>query len=417
MPSVENFSEIGRTGLRQWGGYVYEEFLKELHGIYGVQKYREMSENDSVVGAMIFTIEMLLRQATWSVDPVSASNDDKLAADFVESCMNDMSHTWTDTISEVLTMLIYGWSFHEIVYKRRQGPSRDPTKNSQYNDGRVGWRKLPIRGQNTLIRWEFDDTGGVQGMWQSAPPNYQLNFLPIDKALLFRTRTNKGNPEGRSVLRTAYRPWYFKKRIETIEAIGIERDLAGLPVITPPEGVDIWNQNDPDMVHLREQAEYTVRNIRRDEMEGIVKPSGWELELLSTGGRRQFDTNAVIARYDQRIAMSVLADFILLGSEQIGSYALAVSKSDIFMQALSAWLDMIEEVFNRYAIPRLFALNPSLPQKNLPKLRHGDVEAINLKELGQFIKDTTGVGALTMGPELETWIRDKAKLPPLPEGD
>jgi phage gp29-like protein len=415
VSTTVDFSEIGRSGLRQWGGYVYEEFLPELYGIRAVQKYKEMSENDAVVGAMLFAIEMLLRKVDWRVEPYSSAREDQEAADFLTSCMDDMSHTWADTISEVLTMLIYGWAYHEIVYKRRQGPSRDPTKNSKYNDGRIGWRKLPLRAQNTLLRWEFDDTGGIQGMWQNSPPDYQLRFIPIEKALLFRTRTNKGNPEGRSVLRNAYRAWYFKKQIEVIEGIGVERDLAGLPVLTPPEGLDIWNPDDPEMVKLLRQAESTVRNIRRDEMEGVVKPAGWTLELLNSGGRRQLDVNAIIQRYDQRIAMSVLADFILLGSEQVGSYALAVSKSDIFMQALHAWLDMIAEVFNRYAIPRLFALNPGLPQENLPTLQHGEVDAPNLQELGQFIKDLTGVGVLTPGPELEGYLRQVANLPELPE--
>jgi hypothetical protein len=409
--SSVDFSEVGRTGLRQWGGYVYEEFVKELYGIRGVRTYKEMSENDSVIGALLFAIEMMLKQVTWSVQPASADNSDQESADFVESCMYDMSQTWPDMISEILSMLIYGWSWHEIVYKRRQGPSRDPTKNSQYNDGRIGWRKLPIRAQHTLLRWQFDGNGGIQAMLQMAPPDYKLATIPIEKSLLFRTRTDKGNPEGRSVLRTAYRSWHFKKRIEEIEGIGIERDLAGLPVMTPPENLDIWNANDPEMVQLLSMATRTVRNIRRDEMEGIVKPAGWTLELLSTGGRRQLDVNAVIKRYDQRIAMSVLADFILLGSEQVGSFALAVSKSDIFMQALSAWLDMIAEVFNRYAIPRLIAMNPTLPQEKLPQLIHGEVAHIGLQELGNFLKDTVGLGILTPGPNLEAHVRTMANLP------
>lgn len=408
-----DMSEIGKSGLRQWGGYVYEEFLKDLYGIYGVRTYKEMSENDPVVGAVLFAIEMLLRQATWSVTPASASSQDKEAAEFLESCLHDMSHTWQDTISEILTMLQYGWSYHEIVYKRRLGASNDPTRNSKYNDGRIGWRKLPIRSQDTLLRWEFDENSGLQAMIQSSPPDYQTNIIPIEKALLFRTRANKGNPEGRSILRTAYRSWHFKKRIEIIEGIGVERDLAGLPMIKPSEDndVDIFNAEDPEMVQLRNQLQYIVRNIRRDEMEGVVMPRGWELELLTSGGRRQMDVNAIINRYDHRIAMSVLADFILLGSEQVGSFALAVSKSDIFMQALNTYLDMICEVFNRYAIPRLFALNPGLPQDDLPKLAHGKVDAPNLEEIGNYIKNLTGVGVVTPSPQLESWALDMVGAP------
>jgi hypothetical protein len=44
----------------------------------------------------------------------------------------------------------------------------------------------------------------------------------------------RNNPEGRSMLRTAYRSWRNKKRIEEIEGVGIERDLAGLPIARIP---------------------------------------------------------------------------------------------------------------------------------------------------------------------------------------
>lgn len=80
-----------------------------------------MSENDDVVGAILYAIEMLIRQADWNVEPCGDTTADKEAAEFVKSCMDDMSDTWIDTISEILSFLTFGWSFHEIVYKRRMG--------------------------------------------------------------------------------------------------------------------------------------------------------------------------------------------------------------------------------------------------------------------------------------------------------
>ena len=48
--------EIGRIGQRRYGGVIYEEFLPELRGSRGVEIYREMSENDDVVGAILYAI-------------------------------------------------------------------------------------------------------------------------------------------------------------------------------------------------------------------------------------------------------------------------------------------------------------------------------------------------------------------------
>ena len=55
-----------------------------------------------------------------------------------------------------LSFLTYGWSAHEIVYKRRAGKSKDPRLNSKYSDGPIGWRK-PDRAQETLWEWVYDD--------------------------------------------------------------------------------------------------------------------------------------------------------------------------------------------------------------------------------------------------------------------
>ena len=146
-----------------------------------------------------------------------------------------MQDTWTDTISEILSFLTYGWSFHEIVYKRRMGNTKNPTTKSKYTDGLIGWKKLPIRAQETLYRWEYDNEDNLLGMTQMPPPDFGTYTIPMSKALLFRTKSRKNNPEGRSILRNAYRSWYFKRRIQEIEGIGIERDLAGLPVMHGPE--------------------------------------------------------------------------------------------------------------------------------------------------------------------------------------
>ena len=356
---------------------------------------------------------MLIRQASWNVEPGGDTPKDKEAAEFVEQCMHDMQDTWTDTISEILSFLTYGWSFHEIVYKRRMGKTRDQKTRSKYNDGLIGWRKLPIRAQETLYQWEYDEEDNLIAMTQLPPPNYGLITIPMDKAMLFRTKSRKGNPEGRSILRNAYRSWYFKRRIQEYEGIGIERDLAGLPVFTAPEDIAIWDEDDPDMVKLRTGMEAMVQKIRVDELAGIVKPHGFEFELLNSGGSKQFDTNAIIQRYDTGMAMTVLADFIFLGHQQVGSFALSSDKTELFSMAIGAYLDIICETFNSQGIPQLIDVNGSHFDgiTDYPKLAHGDIENADIQKLAAYIKDMTGVGILVPDDGLEDYVREAAGLP------
>ena len=408
---MNTFREYGKTGLFRFDtGWIYEEFLRELQGRKGIEVYKEMSENDDIIGAILFATEMLMRQSKWSIQEAGTEQVDLDAAEFVRTCMDDMEETWSDFISEVLSFLTYGWSYHEIVYKRRMGRSKNPETNSKYTDGLIGWRKLPIRSQDTLWEWKYDEKDNLIGLVQCAPPLYEQVFIPIEKALHFKTKSRKGNPEGRSVLRNCYRNWYFKRRIQEIEGIGIERDLAGLPVLEAPEGVDIWS--DEYAAELA-KAERIVRSVRRDEREGIVLGNGWKFSLTSTGGRRQFDTNQIIERYDTRMAMTVLADFVLLGHQAVGSFALSSDKTELFGVALGAFLDLICEVFNNQAIPRLIDINGEhfAGITDYPILTHGDIETQDLSQLGEFVSKMVGIGAITPDESMEDYLRLAADLP------
>lgn len=413
--------EIGRIGQYRYGSagsgsIFYEEFLPELRGIRGVQAYQEMADNDETVGAVLFAIEMLMRQCEFHVEPAGKTAKDKEAAEFVESCMNDMDRTWTDTLSEILSFLTYGWSYHEIVYKRRVGRTNSPITNSKHTDGLIGWRKLPIRAQDTLYGWEYkDDSDELIGMTQAPPPTFEHLTIPLEKALHFRTRSRKDNPEGRSILRNSYRSWYFKKRIQEIEGYGIERDLAGFPVLYAPADMPIWD-DDPEMQQTLARAEAIVSGVRRDAKEGLVLPggeNGWKFELVSSGSRRQFDTNAIIERYDKRIATSVLADFVMLGQQQVGSFALADNKTKIFALAIGTYLDTICEVFNNQAIPRLIEINGDHFKgiTDYPQMVHGDIEEPDLQQFATFVKDMVGSGIIVPDETLEEEVRRVGHLP------
>lgn len=403
---------IGQTGLERQSGYVHEEFISDLRWPRAGKVYKEMSSNDPVIGAILYLAEMLIRKIDWTVEPVSDKAEDEEAAQFLESCMHDMSMSWHDTITEVLSMLTYGFSFHEIIYKVRRGPNEKSSKyRSKYSDGRIGWRKIAIRSQDSLYAWEFDDDGDVKAFIQMPAPTYKIIRIPLSKGLLFRTRINRDNPEGRSLLRNAYRPWYFKKRIEEIEGIGIERDLAGLPTLTAPEGLNLWDNTNPEMVKLRREAEDLIKSVRRDSNEGILLPHGWEIQLLSTGSSRQFDTNSIINRYDNRIAITMLSDLVLIGGDKTGSFALADTKKSMLAAALEAQVHNIADVFNKYAVPKLFDYNVFPGITDYPRIVPGEVETPSLKEIALLLR-AMGLD-ISKDLKLMNYLRKIASMPQL----
>lgn len=409
-----NYKQLGSTGLRRYGGYVYEEFLPMLRWPRAGDIYQEMADNDPVVGAILYLAEMLIRNAEWSTEAASDNPVDIEAAEFLYSCMHDMDTSWADTISEILSMLTYGFSFHEVVYKIRRGPHERNSKfRSKYSDGKIGWRRMPIRSQATLHEWMFDDEGDIKAFVQHDPNTGKIVVIPLSKGLLFRTRVLRDNPEGKSLLRNAYRPWYFKKHIEEIEGIGIERDLAGFPVLNAPEGLDLWNDEDARLVKLRQNAEELIRNVRRDSEEGVLLPHGWEFKLLSSGSARQFDTNAIINRYDYRIAITMLSDLVLLGGEKTGSFAMAETKQSLLATALNAQIQNIADIFNKYAVPKLMHYNNFEGITDYPKIVPGNIESPSLKEIALLLRS---MGLDISGDmELMNHLRKISSLPQMSE--
>ncbi len=67
---VKPTQEIGVTGLlRTRGtGFVFEEWLPQLSVNRQRQVYRQMRDNDAVIGGLFFALEMILRKADWFVD-------------------------------------------------------------------------------------------------------------------------------------------------------------------------------------------------------------------------------------------------------------------------------------------------------------------------------------------------------------
>lgn len=431
MAPRPDLSELGTTGLKHSAGIVVEEFLPQLRGSQGAKVYREMSDNDPVVGSFLFAVEKIITRIEWRFDPFTddsadgeAKPEDVEVAAFFESCLNDMSETWDTTLSGILSMIPYGWSWHEILYKRRIGPEeKDPTKRSKYTDGKIGWRRFAGRAQDTLFSWLFQEDGGIAAMKQVDPyAGRGEQIIPIEKSLLFRTTSTKNNPEGRSMLRNAYRPWYFKRRIEEIEAIGIERDLAGLPVAyVPPDYLSI--NATPDQAAVLNVIQQIVAGIKRNENEGVIFPLVYDeaghqlfdLKLLSSGGTRQFDTDKIVARYDQRIAMSVLSDFILLGHERVGSFSLGATKMDLFTMAIDSIAKSITDVINQHAVPRLMRLN-GMDTTRPPRLAYSEVANVDLAELAGFLSPLVTAGVIAPDPGLEDYLREVAGLPPANHG-
>lgn len=414
--------DLGVAGTNVRSGQIRaDEFLPELRGTKSVRKYREMRDNDSTIGAVMYSVEQILRDVEIIVVPSNKTPQAQAEADFVKSVLDDMEHTLDDHVAEALSFLSYGFYWGEVVYKRRVSPhSRDPKKHSKYTDGRIGVRKIAPRSPWTISKFDVDEvTGEVLGVYQNTGNHNGTNYIPKSKSLYYRTTSINGDPSGRSILRNAYTSYEYLNNLQAIEAIAVERELAGIPVARIPA-----DYLSPDATQGQQAFVYDLQNILRDvkfnEQGYIILPSDAypdkegapsnvrmvDVELMSSNGSRNLDIDPIIRRYQHDIARSVLSEFLLLGSSG-GSYALSKSKTDLFLRALESYIQSIVDVLNKQLVQKLWELN-GLDYDLMPVIKAGDVAPHDLREIAQFLRNLNGANIdVSTHPEV---VKDLMKI-------
>ena len=397
--------ELGVSGKNTYTGDIRaDEFLQELRGKKAIQKYREMRDNNAIVGSIMYAVEQTLRDVKIEVKPADDSPVAKAEAEFLQSVLDDMDHSLDDHISEALSYLTYGFSWFEVVYKRREGDFRSPKKNSKYEDGRIGIKKIAIRAPWTVEEFEVDqNTGEVLGMYQEAAWGKRPAMIPVEKSIYYRTTSLNNDPSGRSVLRNAYTSYQYLNKIQSYEAIAIERELHGVPVGRMPAEYMSADAS-TDQANLRNQFERILRDLKNNEQGYALLPSDlyvdadgkptaqrlMDIELITANGSRSIDIDPVIKRYQHDIARSLMAEFLMLGSGS-GSYALSKTKTDLFLRSLESYINTIVDVLNKQLVERLWQLN-GLPWDTMPKLVAGDVAPHDLREIAAFLRNLNGAG-------------------------
>lgn len=419
--------ELGVVGLKQHGGRIQEEARKELRFPEANRTFRTMAQ-DATIASALSLFEMMVSRVEWIVDTgIDPSAEMKANAQFLQEVMNDMDHSWRSFIQEVTSAFTYGYCINEKVYRRRTWDN-----GSQYNDNKVGFKKLPVRSQDTINKWLYSDDGrDLIGVQQSlacitdGTDRYAklLNAtgtidIPRKKFMLFRVDAKRDNPEGNSPLRAAYHAWKYRTLIEEQEAVGVTRDMNGMPTLYLPPRYMSADATDAEKA-IYEYYKNVIRNIQMNEQSGLILPQAFDpdsrqplfkFELTSTMGGKMYDTDAIIKRWDNKILMVLFADMLKMGQDQVGSYSLAGAKTNIMAMAIEARLQEIQDVLNNDLVKQLFAMNGVNPDVKLPKLVYGDLDEVDLDEFSKAIQRIGSVGGLERDRPVMNKIRDALKI-------
>ena len=399
-PPKVRYGETGLASISIVDGIVSGEYQEDLANVTDrMEVYRGM-RSDGTVAALERITSLPIRTARWHIE--SDVRGQKRAVQFMsDNLFGGMSNTWEDVIQHVMLSTIYGFVPFEKVWEER--------------DGLIGLRKLAPRDPATTYRWHFDETGGLAGWEQEG---YRVNnntgmtakaVLPVDKMLLFSYDSEFGNPEGRSILRPAYRHWYYKDKLYTLAAIRCERQACGTPMGS-------WEQWATETVEGITSLNDTVRRLRTHETGGATLPRGAKIDNFSLGPA-DVPFLDFIEHQDVKILQCALAQFLNLGQgENTGAFALSRDQSSIFMIVLNSLANWVASVFNSYLIPQWYQYNWG-PAKVYPKLKHGQIAARDQEKFAGIVATlfdpTLNIGRL---PEIEDAVREEFDLPPRSPG-
>lgn len=424
--------EMGVVGLKQHGGRIQEEARRELRFPEANRTFRTMAQ-DATVASALSLFEMMVSRVEWIIDVgIDPTPEMKANAKFLEEVMNDMDHSWRSFIQEVTSAFTYGYCINEKVYRRRTWDN-----GSAYNDNKVGFKKLPVRSQDTINKWLYSDDGrdliGVQQSLATITDGTDryvklLNAtgtidIPRKKFMLFRVDAKRDNPEGNSPLRAAYHAWKYRTLIEEQEAVGVTRDMNGMPTLYLPPRYMSADASDAEKA-IYDYYKNVIRNIQMNEQSGLILPQAFDpdsrqplfkFELTSTQGGKMYDTDAIIKRWDNKILMVLFADMLKMGQDQVGSYSLAGAKTNIMAMAIEARLQEIQDVLNNDMVKQLFAMNGVAPDVKLPKLIYGDLDEVDLDEFSKAIQRIGSVGGLERDRPVMNKIREALKIVKRPD--
>lgn len=387
--------------------------------------YAAMVDDNSIVGAIVAALVTLSRLVDIQIDSPNDSPEAEAEEEWLESVIDDMDVSFEHALTAIYSFYVHGYSLSEIIYKKRSGAGPYTRTPSKYNDGLYGISRLSTRPQITLSGLYFNQDETLDYVEQSTPDGAQVN-IPGSRILYFRTQSYNGDPYGRSLLRSAYRDYLFVQRLGELAAIGVERNLVGLPVLYVPSEL-LNHNNDPQKLAMFNNYVDLVTRLRRDEQAGVLLPSDtdpetkqryYSLELLKSPGQATSGVDVVemIDRINLRITMSCLSDWLFLGNQRIGSFALSADKTSMFQAAIGAYVGTVAETLNNQLIPRLYAINGKPITENTPRFKAGAVSRAALDILGRFIESMSKAGMRTTGDtELENALRKIANLPTVDE--
>lgn len=382
------------------------EANEDLQFPQSVEAYRTMGDTSTKVGGILRAIRLRVQGLDWALDGAGV-RPEVLA--FVQEQVGlapggrtRRTHggiVFKSHLGEALSCLQYGFAAFEQVYST--AIPETPAEVATGMPTVLRLRKLGVRDQRTVTRIGVDADGGLAELGQTVldpTTNQPVEVsIPVSVLVMYVNDQQGADWYGRSMLREAYRPWFFVDKLERLQAQIIERNGMGVPIVT----------YDPTMDGAQTAAERLASRFRAGATAGGSVPVGSAVTLVGVSGST-VDPLPTIQHHDQAMGKAMMAMFMDLGHDA-GARSLGDTFVDLFNSALDAVAANIADVFTEHVIRDLVALNfgdtePYPVLVSAPASANMGLSADTLKVLAES-------GAVTFTPTDEAFVRRRYGLP------
>ena len=399
--SKPDLTEYGAPGTSIFGGQLNQQtdYNPDLMPPQCYDVYDKMRMSDGQVRAALSVVKLPILRAHWQVEPASDSANDRAVAEFIEEDLDSLSTSFISTLRQILLMLDYGSMLFEPVWYVG-------------DDNVIHLRKLAPRLPRSIVQWLVDENGGFAGVKQGVikTTGYTQVNIPASKLCLFVNEQEGANFRGTSMLRAAYKHWYYKQGLERIDAIANEKRGIGVDIGTIKAGTQA------DKATLKASLERSLMTLHGHEKQYIIEDEENYAYRLETGGARG-GGNAVmtsIEHHDLRILRSSLVEFLGMGSGSTGSLAMHKDKSSLFLMLLEAIADNVADTLSSYLIKPWVGYN--WPVTAYPRYKYSRLDTRDTAALATAINQLVSAKTLTPSPDTEKEIRVLMDLPELEAG-
>lgn len=303
--------------------------------------FAKMGREDAQVQSLLRAVMLPIRRASWWINPNGAPEDvvSHVAGDLRMRVLGDDPNSplgspmgrvsWDEHLGQALRCLQFGHMFFEQVY--RVG-----------DDGREHLWKLAPRWPGTISRVNVAEDGGLDSVTQSV--SGEVVKIPVDRLVAYVYDDFGASWLGQSILRPAYKHWMIRDELLRLEQDVLDRNGMGVPIY---RGSDLTNDPDGDL----DRGEALATSFRSGKTAGGSIPAGADMKLLGVSGQLVSPREA-IAYHDSMILKASLAHFLNLEGKG-GSYALAETQNDFFIQNLQATAEWVAGVATQHVVEDL----------------------------------------------------------------